>query len=80
MMHNRKYCAEVAHNVSTLNRKAIERAQQLNVNVINKSAKLRSGEDRRWRARRLWGVCSCSALCPRMGIRLGKGLARCLSL
>ena len=46
MMHNRKYCAEVAHNVSTLNRKAIvERAQQLNVNVINKSAKLRSEED-----------------------------------
>ena len=46
MMHNRKYCAEVAYNVSTLNRKAIvERAQQLNVNVINKSAKLRSEED-----------------------------------
>ena len=42
-MHNRKYCAEVAHNVSTLNCKAIEHAQQLNVNVINKSAKLWSG-------------------------------------
>jgi hypothetical protein len=43
---NRKYCAEVAHNVSAQNRKAIvERAQQLNVNVINKSAKLRSEED-----------------------------------
>merc|ERR1712086_349561 len=46
LMHNRKYCAEVAHNVSAQNRKAIvERAQQLNVNVINKSAKLRSEED-----------------------------------
>jgi large subunit ribosomal protein L32e len=46
MMHNRKYCAEIAHNVSTLNRKAIcERAAQLNVNVINKDARLRSQED-----------------------------------
>merc|ERR1711988_792468 len=46
MMHNRSYCAEVAHNVSTLKRKAIiERAQQLNINVTNAAARLRSQED-----------------------------------
>lgn len=46
MMQNRKYCAEIAHNVSTHKRKAIvERAQQLNVNVTNANAKLRSQED-----------------------------------
>lgn len=46
MMHNRKYCAEVASNVSALKRKAIaERAQQLNVNLTNGNAKLRSQED-----------------------------------
>jgi large subunit ribosomal protein L32e len=42
----RKYCAEIAHNVATQNRKAIvERAAQLNVCVINKAARLRSEED-----------------------------------
>ena len=46
MMHNRKYCAEVAHNVSTLKRKAIvERAAELNINITNGGAKLRSQED-----------------------------------
>jgi large subunit ribosomal protein L32e len=45
MMHNRRYCAEIAHNVSTQNRKAIvERAAQLNVNVINKDARVMSEE------------------------------------
>lgn len=46
MMHNRKYAAEVSHNVSTLKRKAIvERARQLNIKVVNGSARLRSQDD-----------------------------------
>ncbi|CAL5228957.1 g12189 [Coccomyxa viridis] len=46
LMHNRKYAAEIAHNVSSLKRKAIvERARELNINVTNADAKLRSQED-----------------------------------
>merc|ERR1711976_169544 len=46
MMHNRIYCAELAHNVSTIKRKSIiERAQQLNIEVTNSAARLRSQED-----------------------------------
>jgi len=46
LMHNRKYAAEIAHNVSSVKRKAIvDRAAELNVNVTNGAAKLRSQED-----------------------------------
>jgi len=46
MMHNRKYCAEIGHSVSSRLRKLIvQRAEQLNVKVTNAGAKLKVEEN-----------------------------------
>ena len=46
LMHNRKYCAEIAHSCSSKTRKAIvERASELHVKVTNAGAKLKMEEN-----------------------------------
>ena len=46
MMQNKKFCAEIAHGVSSKNRKTlIERTQQLAIRVTNANARVWSEEN-----------------------------------
>ena len=46
LMHNRRYCAEIAHNISGRKRlEILQRAEQLNVRVTNANARVRAEEN-----------------------------------
>ena len=46
LMHNRKYAAQIGHSVSARKRaEIVKRADELNIKVLNKNARLRAEEN-----------------------------------
>lgn len=83
LMHNRKYCAEIAHNVSTLKRKAIaERAAEVRSSFSQQLGRAAARPGGQYDAAVVAGLnlhCTCNTLWPeRSRCRLLKTTSACL--